>query len=56
MPVETPRRQGRPLTTPAFAPAAVSMTLLGPGVTAATTAKRTNATTCSLVVRCLLGE
>jgi hypothetical protein len=39
MPVDTPKRQGRPLTIPAFAPAVVSMTLLGPGVTAATTAK-----------------
>src|SRR5438477_110803 len=33
--------------------AAVSMMLLGPGVTAATTAKRRNARTCSVVVRYL---
>src|SRR5881296_2572977 len=51
MPVATPNRQGRPLRTPACAPAAVSMMLLGPGVTAATTAKRRNATICSVVVR-----
>src|SRR5436190_6052368 len=51
MPVVTPSRQGRPLRTPACAPAAVSMMLLGPGVTAATTAKRRNATICSVVVR-----
>src|SRR5437762_6537250 len=50
-PVVTPSRQGRPLRTPACAPAAVSMMLLGPGVTAATTAKRRNATICSVVVR-----
>src|SRR5437870_10495421 len=53
MPVVTPRRQGTPFRTPAWAPAAVSMTLLGPGVTAATTAKRRNARTCSVVVRYL---
>jgi hypothetical protein len=40
MPNVTPKRHGRPLATPVFAPAAVSMTLLGPGVIAATTAKR----------------
>src|SRR5919106_6850338 len=50
MPVVTPSRQGRPPRTPACAPAAVSMMLLGPGVTAATTAKRRNATICSVVV------
>src|SRR5262249_35608512 len=53
MPVVTPNRHGSPLTTPACAPAAVSMTLLGPGVTAATTANRRNATTCSAVIYCL---
>ena len=53
MPVATPKRHGSPFRTPAFAPAAVSMMLLGPGVMAATTAKRRNATICSLVVRCL---
>ena len=37
-------------STPALAPAAVSMMLLGPGVTAATTAKRRNAAPCSVVV------
>src|SRR5712692_463540 len=51
MPVVTPSRQGRPLRAPAWAPAAVNMMLLGPGVTAATTAKRRNATICSDVVR-----
>ncbi len=35
-----------------MAPAAVTMTLLGPGVTAATTAKRRNAKSCSVVVLC----
>src|SRR5262245_64228386 len=53
MPVETPRRQGSPLLTPACAPAAVSMMLLGPGVTAATSAKRKNAVTCSVDMRSL---
>src|SRR5881397_359881 len=53
MPVVTPNRQGRPFRTPAWAPAAVSMMLLGPGVTAATTAKRRKAVTCSVVVRYL---
>src|SRR5438552_14348868 len=53
MPVVTPRRQGSPFRTPSFTPAAVSMMLLGPGVIAATTAKRRNATTGSLVVRYL---
>src|SRR3989441_2942189 len=48
--VVTPSRQGRPLRTPACAPAAVSMMLLGPGVTAATTAKRRTATICSVVI------
>src|SRR5262249_54884873 len=46
-----PSRHGRPLTTPARAPAAVNMMLLGPGVMAATIAKRTNATARSVVVR-----
>jgi dienelactone hydrolase len=46
MPVDTPKRQGSPLRMPALAPAAVSMTLLGPGVTAATTAKRRNGAAC----------
>src|SRR4030095_8200400 len=50
IPVATPRRQGSPRSTPALAPAAVSMMLLGPGVTAATTAKRRNAAPCSVVV------
>src|SRR6266446_2563715 len=50
MPVMTPSRHGSPLSTPAFAPAAVSMMLLGPGVTAATTVKRRNATARSVVV------
>src|SRR6188474_3895087 len=50
MPVVTPNRHGSPFRTPAFAPAAVSMILLGPGVIAATTANRKNATTCSVVV------
>ncbi len=50
MPTMTPSRHGSPRRTPAFAPAAVSMTLLGPGVTAATTAKSRNATACSVVM------
>lgn len=50
MPLVTPSRQGSPRRTPTFAPAAVSMTLLGPGVTAATTAKRRKAVACSVVV------
>lgn len=50
MPVVTPSKQGSPRSTPTFAPAAVSMTLLGPGVTAATTAKRRKAVACSVVV------
>src|SRR5262245_49372406 len=50
MPVATPSRQGSPRRTPALAPAVVSITLLGPGVTAATTAKRRNALACSGVV------
>src|SRR5580765_5738916 len=54
MPLATPRRHGSPCRRPTFAPAAVSMMLLGPGVTAATTAKRRNATTCSVVVLYLL--
>src|SRR5256886_13435425 len=53
MPVVTPSRQGNPFKTPACAPAAVSMMLLGPGVTAATTANRRNAMICSVVVHCL---
>src|SRR5262245_32888765 len=53
MPVVTPSRHGSPLRMPPCAPAAVSMMLLGPGVTAATTAKRRKATTCSVVVYCL---
>src|SRR5215510_8299416 len=53
MPVATPRRQGSPFQTPECAPAAVSMMLLGPGVMAATTAKRRKAATCSLIVRYL---
>src|SRR5215471_18495876 len=48
--VVTPKRHGSPLRMPACAPAVVSMTLLGPGVTAATTAKRRKATTCSVVI------
>ena len=52
MPVATPKRHGSPRRSPAFAPAAVTMTLLGPGVTAATTAKRRNARSCSVVVLC----
>ncbi len=51
MPVETPNRHGSPLTTPALAPAAVSMTLLGPGVTAATTENTRTATIRSVVMR-----
>src|SRR5437867_9911716 len=51
MPVVTPSKASRPLRTPACAPTAVSIMLLGPGVTAATTAKRRNATICSVVVR-----
>jgi len=56
IPVVTPSRHGIPLRTPACAPAAVSMMLLGPGVTAATTAKRRNATTRSVVVHYLLSN
>src|SRR5262245_33315555 len=55
IPVTTPRRHGSPRSTPAFAPAAVSMILLGPGVIAATTAKRRNATARSVVVLYLQG-
>jgi hypothetical protein len=43
MPVVTPSRHGRPRRIPTCAPVAVSMMLLGPGVTAATTAKTRNA-------------
>ncbi len=50
MPRETPSRQGRPRSTPTFAPVAVSSALLGPGVPAAATENRTNATVCSLVI------
>jgi malonyl CoA-acyl carrier protein transacylase len=50
MPRVTPSRHGSPRHTPAFAPAAVSITLLGPGVTAATTPKIRNATACSVVM------
>src|SRR2546421_7477024 len=50
MPVATPKRQGSPFRTPACAPAAVSMMLLGPGVRAATTAKSRKAATCSVVI------
>src|SRR5437879_2153578 len=50
MPTMTPSRHGSPLSTPAFAPAAVSMMLLGPGVIAATRVKRRNATARSVVV------
>src|SRR5205807_10388443 len=50
MPAVTPNRQGSPLSTPACAPAAVSMMLLGPGVPAATTVNRRNATIRSAVV------
>src|SRR5262245_27416375 len=53
MPVVTPRRQGTPRRTPTLAPAVVSMMLLGPGVMAATTAKRRKGTACSFVVRYL---
>ncbi len=50
MRVATPRRHGRPPSTPPCPPAAVGMTLLGPGVTAATSAKSRNATTWSVDV------
>src|SRR5262245_8847979 len=50
MPVATPKRQGSPPRTPECAPAAGSMMLLGPGVTAATTAKRRKAAICSVVI------
>ena len=36
MPAATPNRHGRPRRQPTLAPTAVSMTLLGPGVPAAT--------------------
>lgn len=50
MPVVTPKRHGSPRRMPAFAPAVVTITLLGPGVTAATTAKIRKATACSVVM------
>src|SRR3954454_7246103 len=53
MPASTPKRQGNPRTTPAFAPAAVSITLLGPGVTAATKAKTRNEYACSGLIAAL---
>jgi hypothetical protein len=50
MPTLTPSRQGTPRSTPTLAPVAVSRRLLGPGVPAATTAKRRNAIACSDVM------
>ena len=43
IPTVTPRRHGRPRTTPTLAPVAVRIALLGPGVPAAATEKATNA-------------
>src|SRR5579859_193949 len=50
IPAATPSSAGRPRTTPAFAPVAVSRALLGPGVPAATTEKTKKATACSMVI------
>src|SRR5262249_48006825 len=50
MPRATPSRHGSPRRIPTPAPVAVSSRLLGPGVPAAATAKRRNATTCSGVM------
>jgi hypothetical protein len=50
MPAPTPRRHGMPRATPATAPVAVNIILLGPGVIAATVAKVTNAIACSAVI------
>src|SRR6516225_11818631 len=51
MPVITPSRLGRPRRIPPCAPTAVSIVLLGPGVTAATMAKRRNATARCIIIR-----
>ena len=50
MPRPTPRRHPRPRRTPTCAPVAISKTLLGPGVPAAATEKRKNATAWSRVM------
>src|SRR5215207_6761960 len=50
MPSEAPKRQGRPRITPTAAPVEVRMMLLGPGVTAATTAKSRKARSWSGVI------